>query len=125
MLPMWELTLRGRPKGESCSDRQSHPAGREHSLELEERREMKGSTDETGLGRAPSGRKGVQRLGEGPRLQVRHGEDERKPVSEPGFSLQRNTLRGESELKLRKRQSGGGRGRELRALRACDVKQEW
>lgn len=53
---------------------------------------MKGSTYETGLGRAWSGRQGVQRLGEGPSLQVRHGEDERKLVSEPGFSLLRNTL---------------------------------
>lgn len=69
--------------------------GREHSLELEERRRMKGSTYETGLGRARSGRKGVQRLGEGPSLPVRHGEDERKPVSKPGFSLLRNMLWGE------------------------------
>lgn len=42
----------------------------------------------------------MQRLGEGPGLQVRHGESERRPARELASSLLRSRL-GEAGLKLR------------------------
>lgn len=60
-------------KGKPCSEGQACPAGGKRSQEHEERR-MRGSGDETGLGKARTGREWVQRRREGQGLQVRRGE---------------------------------------------------
>lgn len=67
-------------KGKPCSEGQACPAGGKLSQEHEERR-MKGSSYETGLGKARSGREWVQTRREGQGLQVSRGEDKSTGVS--------------------------------------------
>lgn len=76
---MSELTrgkMRGQ-KGKPCSEGQACPAGGKCSQEHEERR-MKGSSYETGLGKARSGREWVQRRREGQAGEAR--EDKSRDV---------------------------------------------
>lgn len=83
-------------KGEPHGDGQACPAHGKDSPAHEERRRMKASSYETGLGKARSGRKWAQGLGEGQSLQVRCGEDGSLDVSAPGFSHLWKRLEGQA-----------------------------
>lgn len=73
-------------QGEPCSDRQAYPTCRKYSVGQEKRKRIKGSSYETRLGKARSGRKWAQRCREWQSLQVRRGRMRGGATRTAGFS---------------------------------------